>query len=169
MNGNSRFGRMGLLAGAIALMTGAVWATDPKVEITVKAQKEVVKIDAGGKKSVTLAAAKDAASGDVLVYTLRAANHGTAAAVNPRIEDPIPEGTVLLLDSVKEDGYGIEASLDHGKSWQSFPASMKRVSATGAMETVPAPPESYTTLRFVLDGPLAPGAGRDVTFKVQIR
>jgi hypothetical protein len=44
-----------------------------------------------------------------------------------------------------------------------------RVGANGLNETVPAPPESYTTLPFVLDGPLAPGDGRDVTFKVQIR
>jgi len=169
MTEGKRFGRTWLSATALVLAAGAAWATSPKVEITVQAQKEVVKVDAHGKKSVTLAAAKDAASGDVLVYTLRAANSGTGPAVNPRIEDPIPEGTVLVLDSVKKGGYGIEASLDHGKSWQAFPASMTRVSASGASETIPAPPEYYTTLRFVLDGPLAPGDGRDVTFKVQIR
>jgi uncharacterized repeat protein (TIGR01451 family) len=128
-----------------------------------------VTVDASGKRSVSLAAAKDAASGDVLVYTLRAANSGTGPAINARIEDPIPEGTVLILDSLKKIAYGIEASLDHGKSWQAFPASVTRVGANGLNETVPAPPESYTTLRFVLDGPLAPGDGRDVTFKVQIR
>lgn len=169
MIGSTRFGSAGLAAVALAVATGAVWATTPKVEITVQAQKEVVKVDTSGKKSVTLATANDAASGDVLVYTLRAANNGTGAAVDPRIEDPIPEGTVLVLDSVKKDGYGIEASLDHGKSWQAFPASLTRVNASGATETIPAPAESYTTLRFVLDGPLAPGDGRDVTFKVQIR
>jgi uncharacterized repeat protein (TIGR01451 family) len=168
MTEGKRFARTGL-ALAVALAAGAAWAEGPKVEISVQAQKEVVRVDANGKKSVTLAAAKDAASGDVLVYTLHAANHGTGPAVNPRIEDPIPEGTVLMLDSLAKSGYGIEASLDHGKSWQAFPASMTRTSAAGAKETIPAPPEFYTTLRFVLDGPLAPGDGRDVTFKVQIR
>lgn len=169
MNACARFGKQGLAAVAIALATGAVWATAPKVDITVQAQKEVVKVDASGKKSVTLQTANDAVSGDVLVYTIRAANNGTEAAVNPRIEDPIPEGTVLVVSSVEKRGYGIEASLDNGKTWQAFPASLTRVSASGASETIPAPPESYTALRFVLDGPLAPGDGRDVTFKVQIR
>ena len=169
MNVGTRFVKHGLAAIAITVATCAAWATAPKVEITVQAQKEIVKVDASGKKSVTLQAAKDAVSGDVLVYTLRAANNGTEAAVNPRIEDPIPEGTVLVVGSVEKRGYGIEASLDNGKTWQAFPASLTRVSASGASETIPAPPESYTALRFVLDGPLAPGDGRDVTFKVQIR
>jgi uncharacterized repeat protein (TIGR01451 family) len=169
MNASSRLRSAGPAVVALALATGAVLAAAPKVDITVHAQKEVVTVDASGKRSVTLAEAKDAASGDVLVYTLRAANNGTGPAVNPRIEDPIPEGTVLMLESLKKTAYGIEASLDHGKSWQTFPASVTRVGANGSSETVPAPPESYTTLRFVLDGPLAPGDGRDVTFKVQIR
>jgi uncharacterized repeat protein (TIGR01451 family) len=82
----------GLAAVAIALATGAVWATAPKVDITVQAQKEIVTVDASGKRSVSLAAAKDAASGDVLVYTLRAANSGTGPAINARIEDPTPRG-----------------------------------------------------------------------------
>jgi len=118
---------------------------------------------------VTLVPATEAGTGDTIVYTLHASNAGPGAAIDPRIEDPIPAGTVLVVDSVKKDGYRIEASLDGGASWQAFPATVTRKSATGATETVPAPAESYTTLRWVLSGPLQPGDGKDVSFKVRIR
>jgi uncharacterized repeat protein (TIGR01451 family) len=168
-----RSSRSGFVA-AVAFAATAVFAAQaqasiPKVEVSIQAHKEVVSTDASGKKTVALVPATDGTSGDVIVYTLRAANAGTAPAVSPRIEDPIPSGTVLVLDSVAKDGARIECSLDGGATWQPFPAKVTRNNASGAQETVPAAAESYTTLRWVLDGPLQPGDGRDVTFKVRIR
>ncbi|HEX4822850.1 MAG TPA: hypothetical protein VFV19_00910 [Candidatus Polarisedimenticolaceae bacterium] len=147
----------------------AAYASVPKVEVTVQAQKEVVRTDASGKKAVELKPAEEAAAGDTILYTLRASNTGTGPAMSPKIEDPIPVGTVLVLDSVAKDGYAIEASLDGGKTWQTFPATVTRTNTKGMSETVPAPAETYTTLRWVLNGPLQPGDGKDVSFKVRIR
>jgi uncharacterized repeat protein (TIGR01451 family) len=158
-----------VLAMTIGLTATAYAATAPTVEVAITAQKEVVKVDPHGKKAVTLVPASEGHTGDVIVYTLRASNKGTGTAVDPRIEDPIPAGTTLVLDSVKQDGYRIEASLDNGSTWQSFPAQVTRKNAAGATETVAAPAESYTALRWVLNGPLQPGDGKDVSFKVQIR
>jgi uncharacterized repeat protein (TIGR01451 family) len=160
--------RAAVLALSLGLAAAGV-ASTPKVEVAIQAHKEIVKVDAKGQRAVTLAPATEAASGDTIVYTLRAKNSGTGTAINPRIEDPIPAGTVLVVDSVKKDGHRIEASLDNGSTWQAFPATVTRTSATGQQETVPAPAESYTTLRWVLNGPLQPGDGRDVSFKVRIR
>lgn len=163
--------RIRLLAGPVAaLAVGlAAWASAPKVEVEIKAHKEVVGTDASGKKTVKLVPATEAGRGDTIVYTLRASNAGTGAALDPRIEDPIPEGTTLVLDSVAKDGSHVEASLDGGKSWQAYPATVTRAASGGGTETVPAPAESYTTLRWVLNGPLQPGDGKDVSFKVRIR
>ena len=163
-------GLMTAIAIAVtATVAAKAQASIPKVEVTVQAHKELVRLDASGKKTVTLEPAAEAAAGDVIVYTLRATNSGTGPALSPRVEDPIPAGTVLVLDSVAKDGSSIEASLDGGKTWQPFPASVTRKNDRGAEETVPAPAELYTTLRWILNGPLQPGDGRDVSFKVRIR
>lgn len=162
-------GRFLAAAAAAAIAAASAWASAPKVEVSVHAAKEVVRTDAAGKRTVTLAPASEAGSGDVIVYTLRAENTGDGPAVSPRIEDPIPAGTVLVLDSVAKDGARIEASLDGGKTWQAYPVSVTRRNARGDDETVPAPAEAYTSLRWVLNGPLQPGDGADVSFKVRIR
>ena len=159
-------------AAVLAMSLGlTAWASanTPTVEVAVTAHKEVVTVDAHGKKAVTLVPASEGHTGDTIVYMLRAKNAGTGTAMNPRIEDPIPAGTTLVVESVKQDGYRIEASLDGGSTWQAFPATVTRTNATGQPETVPAPAESYTTLRWVLNGPLEPGKGTDVSFKVRIR
>ena len=157
-----------VLAMSFGLASAAL-ATTPNVQVAIQAHKEVVTVDAHGKKSVSLSPAIEADSGDTIVYVLHAKNSGTGAAVDARIVDPIPTGTVLVLDSVKRDGHRVEASLDGGTTWQAFPATVTRMTAAGQQETVPAPAESYTTLRWVLNGPLQPGDGRDVSFKVRIR
>lgn len=162
----------GIAAVIVAVVTTAAAganASVPKIDVTVEAQKEVVHIDAAGKKAVEMKAATEAAAGDVIVYTLRASNTGSGPAMNPRIEDPIPAGTVLVLDSVASVGSEIEASLDGGKTWQPFPATVQHKTDSGAVETVHAPAELYTTLRWILSGPLQPGDGKNVTFKVRIR
>lgn len=160
----------GLIAALIVAAMGTqAQASVPKVEVTVNAHKEVVRVDASGTRTVELKPATEATTGDVIVYTLHADNTGTGPAVSPRIEDPIPAGTVLVLDSLAKDGYAIEASLDGGKTWQSFPATVTRKNEKGVEESVEAPAELYTTLRWVLNGPLQPGDGKDVSFKVRIR
>jgi uncharacterized repeat protein (TIGR01451 family) len=158
-----------IAALAVIGIAFAAEASVPKVEVTVQAHKEVVRVDASGKKAVELKPADEAAAGDTIVYTLRASNTGTGPALNPRIEDPIPAGTVLVVDSVAKDGAAIEASLDGGKTWQPFPAMVTRKNPKGVDERVEAPAEIYTTLRWVLNGPLQPGDGKDVSFKVRIR
>lgn len=167
IQGSARIGAL-IVAAAFAL-TAQAQASVPKVEVAIQAHKEVVRVDASGRKAVELKPASEAATGDVIVYTLRASNTGTGPAMSPRIEDPIPSGTVLVLDSLAKDGYAIEASLDGGTTWQPFPATVTRRNDKGVEETVPAPAELYTTLRWVLNGPLQPGDGKDVSFKVRIR
>lgn len=151
-------------AGLALAVAGA-----PKVEVSILAEREVVRTDASGRSSVVREPVAIANPGDVIVYTLTAKNTGDAPALDPRIEDPLPSGTLLLLDSVETGGAAVGASLDGGKTWQPFPARVERRRDDGTTERVPAPAEAYTILRWTFPDPLGPGESKDVRFKVRIR
>jgi uncharacterized repeat protein (TIGR01451 family) len=141
----------------------------PRVNVTVGVEREVVRVADDGTTVVEREPVDIARPGDVLVYTVRAVNVGDAPARSPRIEDPIPDGTVLVVDSVDADAARATASLDGGRSWVAFPATRSVREADGNERTVPVPPEDYTHLRWTLDGALSPGAARDLSFKVRVR
>lgn len=149
--------------GLAAAQSGA-----PDVRIEVEVQREVVKTDAEGREVRVLEDVDVSRPGDVLVYTVRARNDGSGPALNARIDDPIPAGTVLLTDSVDSDGLDTVASLDRGKTFKPFPVLVRTKADDGKDALAPAPPEAYTHLRWVLDEPLAPGATRATTFKVRV-
>ena len=138
----------------------------PRLEVTVAVQREVTRVDVHGRPQVVLEPVKTANPGDVLVYRLRATNVGLGPAGEAKIDDPIPSGTVLMPESVAKNAH---ASLDGGKTWQSFPATIPRKRDDGQVERVPAPANAYTHLRWVLEQPLPPGGSAEVGFKVQVQ
>ena len=156
---------------ALAALTvvSATLASVPEVAVEIAVAREVVERDASGAERVKLEPVGAVRPGDVLVYTLRAENRGAAPALSARIEDPIPAGTLVILESVPTVGVAAEASLDGGSSWQAFPATVRVVGADGVARDVPAPASSYTHLRWSLAEPLAAGAARDLRFKVRVR
>ena len=131
-------------------------------------QREVVRETGDGEPEVALEGIEVAHPDDVLVYTLVARNVGDGPAVSPRIEDPIPAGTVLVPGSVETTGTIPTASLDGGRSWQPFPARIETEDESGRTVTVPAPAYTYTHLRWVFEGPIDPGESRAVRFKVRV-
>lgn len=157
---------------SLALLTCCVWTTGaaqtPEVAVSVTVEREVVRLDENGRAVTEREPVDVARPGDVLVYTLRAVNQGVAPALGTRIVDPVPSGTVLLLDEVPAAGAPDRASLDGGRSWQDFPARVQQLDASGRPRVIAAPAESYTHLRWDLLAPLAPGETRDVTFKVRV-
>jgi len=159
------FGTIAVFACALALATTG----SPKVEVSVHVEREVARVDASGKKIVERKPVDVANPGDVLVYTLKATNVGDGAAVDARIEDPIPAGTELMLDSIEFGKLVPAASLDGGTSWQAFPAQVEQKAADGTIAKVEAPADAYTHLRWTLSDPLAPGESKEVHFKVRIR
>lgn len=164
-------GRSALALAAITVAAcGGVLATagSPKVEVAVRVEREIVRIDAAGEKIVERKPVEIANPGDVLVYTLKATNVGDGPALEARLEDPLPSGTELILDSLDHGHATAAASLDGGKTWQPFPARVERRNSDGRVESVPAPADAYTHLRFTLADPLAPGESKDVRFKVRI-
>lgn len=167
---NSRLCRAWILVVALAtpwMATGAA-AGAPRVEIAVQVEREIVRTDRAGKRIVEHTSVEVVNPGDVLRYTLKATNVGDGPALQARVEDPLPTGTELILDSLDHDRATASASIDGGKTWQSFPAQIERKSAGGKVESVPASADLYTHLRWTLADPLGPGESRDVRFKVRI-
>lgn len=155
---------------ALTLVAAAPAPTpvSPRLEVTVAVQQEVVHVDAAGRTQVKLEPVKSVKPGDVLVYRLRATNLGLAPARDAQIDDPIPVGTVLLPESLAE-AKSVRASLDGGKTWQAFPATVARKRDDGQIERVPAPANAYTHLRWVLEEALPPGESTEVGFKVTVQ
>lgn len=158
-----------VVAALAAGISAAAQSPAPKVDVTVGVEREVVRVSDDGDRVVDREPVDVARPGDVLVYTVRAVNVGDAPALSPRIEDPIPDGTVLVVESVDSAGATAAASLDGGRSWVGFPAVRTVRKADGGEGIAPAAPEDYTHLRWTIDGALPPGAGRDLSFKVRVR
>jgi uncharacterized repeat protein (TIGR01451 family) len=156
------------LAAVGCLATAVAVAQVPDVAVEVDVAREVVEVREDGSRSVSVEPVDVTRPGDVLVYTVRATNVGDAPAIAPRVDDPIPVGTVLIVDSVDHRGPRPHASLDGGTTWTPFPAFETRVREDGTTVQVPAAPEAYTHLRWVWDDALDPGASADLTFKVRV-
>ena len=102
-----------LIAAILALPAAAA----PAVDVSITVEREVTVVSDDGRRLVHREPVRDASPGDVLVYTLRATNVGSAPARNARLDDPIPPGTELIPESVTGEPAVIMASLDDGSSW----------------------------------------------------
>src|SRR5512138_3014573 len=136
-----------LALGAVASVVLAT-AGSPRLEVNVRVEREVVKDDPSGRRIVHREPVGVASPGDTLVYTLEARNAGDGNAVGANLDDPIPQGTTLVLDSVDHAGAALSASLDGARTWVAFPATLERRAEDGTVTSVPAPAEAYTHLRW---------------------
>ncbi|HBG06882.1 MAG: hypothetical protein A2075_05860 [Geobacteraceae bacterium GWC2_58_44] len=166
MRRNSRISGFTTAAFMLVVLPLAAWA-QPKVEITVKAEKEVT-VSVKGKQVKKMIAAKGIQPGEELIYTLSYANSGTEAAKNVVISDPIPAGTAFIPGSASEVG-DLTFSIDHGKSFKK-PTLLTYESkgGDGKSQKRVASPEDYTDIRWTIPSVPAGGKG-SVTFRVKVK
>ncbi|TSK07120.1 MAG: DUF11 domain-containing protein [Geobacter sp.] len=159
-----------LLAGTIGLVLAAMplyaWA-QPKVTITIKAEKEV-SVTAKGKQVKKRVAAKGVQPGEEIIYTLNYVNSGTDAAKDVIISDPIPAGTSYIPGSASETG-DLSFSIDKGKTFKKPTLLTYEVKgSTGKPEKKVASPDDYTDVRWTI--PQVPAGGKgSVSFKVKVK
>jgi uncharacterized repeat protein (TIGR01451 family) len=147
----------------------------PKVELNLSADKQVVQKDETGKEQVTwqaLAAGKTVVKpGDVLRYNLVGNNNGKGEAKNLAVTQPIPQGMTYVLNSAtiaSNNGAAITYSIDNGKSFVEKP-TVQVVRPDGKVETKPAPAEAYTHVRWNVGTSLAPSAAVKATYQAKVR
>ena len=161
--------RIFLLAALVAMAGPPAIAEQPRVALNVDVKEEISRTDAQGRIQVVHQPVERAEPGDVLVYTLTYTNVGGNPAVNAKVDDPIPSGTILLPGSVSGDRALITFSVDGGKNFFAFPAKVTEVGLDGRSVEKEAPADRYTHIRWSATDPLAPGETRSAAFKVVVR
>ena len=166
MSTNSRMIRCSVAALMLTALPLAAWA-QPKVAITIKAEKEV-SVTAKGKQVKKRIAAKGVQPGEEIIYTLSYINSGTEAAKDVVISDPIPAGTAYIPGSASEAG-DLTFSIDKGKSFKKPTLLTYELRGSdGKVEKKAATPEDYTDIRWTI--PTIPAAGKgSVSFKVKVK
>lgn len=153
------------IAVLLALPLSA-WA-QPKIAITIKAEKEVT-VTVKGKQTKKKLAAKGVQPGDEIIYTLSYVNSGTEEAKDVIITDPVPEGTAYIPGSASELG-DLTFSIDKGKSYKKPTLLTFEVKgADGKTQKKVASPDEYTDIRWILSSVPAGGKG-SVNFKVKVK
>jgi len=142
------------------------WA-QPKVTITIKAEKEVV-VSENGQQVKKVVEAKEILPGEEIRYLLTFTNSGNEVAKNVVINDPIPTGTTYLPGSASDIG-DLTFSIDQGKSYKK-PALLtyEITTAEGKKEKRVASPEEYTHIRWVLPS-VAVGEKGEVSFRIKVK
>jgi uncharacterized repeat protein (TIGR01451 family) len=97
-------------------------------------------------------------NGDVVRYRLTFTNVTDVDASNVAFVDPIPDGLLYVGESATADREDarIDFSIDGGSNYAERPLIVEIVD--GERVERPAPPESFTHIRWTVAGPVAPGA-----------
>jgi len=153
--------------GAVSLLTlSAAWA-QPKVSISIKAEKEVT-VTSKGKQVKKKIATKGVQPGEEIIYTLTYSNSGTEAAKDVLISDPIPEGTAYIPGSASEAGE-LTFSIDKGKTFKKPTLLTYEIrDGSGKAQKKVAAPEEYTDIRWTIPSVPAGGKG-SVSFRVKVK
>jgi uncharacterized repeat protein (TIGR01451 family) len=166
MRTKSRISRCTLAAVLLVALPLSAWA-QPKIAISIKAQKEVT-VTVQGKQVKKMIAAKGVQPGEEIVYTLSYTNSGNEPAKDVIISDPIPAGTAFIPGTASETG-DLAFSIDHGKSFKKPTLlTYELKSSDGQVQKRVATPEDYTDIRWTIPS-VAAGAKGSVTFKVKVK
>jgi uncharacterized repeat protein (TIGR01451 family) len=144
----------------------------PKVNLNLAAELQVVKKDAQGetiRSWVPTDSKIQVKPGDQLRFTVVANNEGSKAAQNFALVQPVPKGTVLVLNSAAAStAAAVTYSIDAGTSFVAQPM-VKVTEPDGKIVEKPAPAEAYTHIRWSANAPLAPAATAKATYQVAVR
>jgi uncharacterized repeat protein (TIGR01451 family) len=151
-----------LLAG---LLPATALAQRPPAEpapLLITSSLERLVATAPGSATTMLEPVGGAAShADQLIYTARFTNQGRQVLDAVRITSPIPADLRYLQQSATGPASAVVFSIDHARTFGP-PAELTVVQPDGSRRV--ADPADYTHVRWVLEGPLDPGATGVVRF-----
>lgn len=147
----------------------------PKVVLQLTAEKQLVQKDIQGKEQVTwqtITASKAVVQpGDIVRYTVTGENKGTRSAKNLAVTQPIPKGTIFVLNSAtafNNKDSAVTYSIDNGKTFVAKP-TVKVTLPNNQIEERPAPAEAYTHIRWNFGNSLEPNTAVKAGYQVKVR
>jgi uncharacterized repeat protein (TIGR01451 family) len=151
---------------AVAGSVASAWAAGPAraqarppQPLVVTAQNLTAR--AAGRSS-------DVLPGDTVRYELRFTNTQSATIRNVVFDNPVPNGMRYVAGTAAADRQRttVTYSIDGGRSYSAEPTVQRVVD--GRRVSVPAPPEMYTHIRWMVQGDLLPGARVSAEFRAQL-
>jgi uncharacterized repeat protein (TIGR01451 family) len=144
----------------------------PKVTLNLIAEQQVITKDAAGKSVQTWQSTDKKVkvkSGDVLRFTVSGKNEGTKAAQNFAVTQPVPQGTVLVLNTAQSStAANVVYSIDQGKTFVAKPV-VKVTQPDGSVKAAAAPATSYTHVRWNMQSELGPNQSVQAAYQVSVR
>jgi uncharacterized repeat protein (TIGR01451 family) len=138
----------------------------PKVQLSLSADKKVVQNNQPSWQA--LQGSVTVYPGDVIRYNLVGENQGAAPAKNLVFTQPIPKGTVYIINSATNNTTKVSFSIDGGKTFVANPTIQVKL-ANGKVETRPAPAELYSFVRWDVKQAVNPQSKVKVSYQVKVR
>ena len=155
---------------AIAMAMGAngLWAAGGP-DVKVQLQGSYQSPEKTPAKWASLQDGTKVSPGDRILYSVEIANQGDTAARNPVAFGPIPAGTTYVAGTATQaSNLKVEYSIDGGKTYSPAP-TVTATGRDGKTQTLPAPVQRYTTVRWTWNSVLPAGAKATVTYQVEVR
>ena len=107
--------------------------------------------------------------GDVIEYELRFTNITEAVVQDVVLNDPIPQGLIMVLGSPTADRQDVvvDYSIDGGESWSAAPTV--QVQEGDRTVSRPAPADAYTHVRWTITGAVPADATVTARFHAMVR
>lgn len=152
-----------MIASILLSFAGAAAAqTRGSIKLTATATQTRTVTGKNGVKTTTMVPVGRVLPGTKVTYTITYRNTGGKPAGNVVIHDPVPGHMHYIAGSAKGAHTTISYSVDGGKTWAAAPARLTVTSSNGSTRAATA--DDVTTLRWVVNGKVAPGASGTVSF-----
>jgi uncharacterized repeat protein (TIGR01451 family) len=151
----------GILAGASSISAAA-----DAMQVTTEAFQEVVVKNKDGKPEKKRQPVKTAIPGGEVIYVITYRNTGDKPAENVVVNNPVPQHLAYIPGSAQGAGTRVEFSVDKGKQFGAL-ETLRVKAANGATRL--AKGDDVTHVRWVVLGPVSPGASDSVTYKARIK
>lgn len=137
-----------------------------QIEVSARAETEVVDTAATGEKIVKRIDATTVVPGAEVIYTINARNTGSDPAKHVVVTNPVPQSTVYVDGSAAGDNTDIMFSVDGGKSY-AHADKLTVHDENGKPRKAEA--ADYTNVRWTLRSELQPSRQLPVSYRVKVK